>query len=61
MANCIDYKKMWETLKERVKSDKDCYTKGYMCSMAESAYGEKICENILKYIAVIERKAGIEE
>lgn len=61
MADCIDYKKMWETLKERVKSDKDCYTKGYMCSMAESAYGEKICNDVLNIMANVERKAGIGE
>jgi hypothetical protein len=61
MDDCIDYKKMWETLKKRVKSDKECYAKGVMCSMAESSYGEEVCEDILKYMETIERKAGIGE
>lgn len=61
MADCTDYKKMWEALKKWVKSDKECYAKGVMCSMAESFHGEKVCEDILKYIETIERKAGIEE
>ena len=61
MADCIDYKKMWETLKIKIKSDKEYYSKGIMCSMAESANGEKVCDNILKHIAIIEREAGIGE
>lgn len=61
MADCIDYKKMWETLKEQVKSDKEYYTEGYMCSMAESVHGEKVCEDILESMSNIERHYGVEE
>lgn len=61
MADNIDYKKMWETLKIKIKSDKEYYAEGYLCSMAESVHGENVCENILQYIETIERKAGIGE
>ena len=44
-----------------LESDKDCCAKGYMCSMAESAYGEKICNDILNIMTNIEREAGIGE
>lgn len=29
---------------------KDGYSKGTMCSMSESIWGESICDDILKYI-----------
>ena len=61
MTDNIDYKNMWETLKIKIKSDKEYYADGYMCSMAESVHGENVCDNILKHIAIIERKAGIGE
>lgn len=61
MADCIDYKKMWETLKIKIKSDKEYYADGTMCSVEESIHGECVCENILKHMEILERKVGIGE
>lgn len=61
MADCIDYKKMWKTLKGHIKSGKEYYSNGTMCSFGESVYGKAICEDVLEIMEILERKVGIEE
>lgn len=39
-----------EKFEKRIRTKKEYYSNGWMCSIAESVQGESICEDILKYI-----------
>ena len=52
----MDYKAMWEELKEKVYKDLDFYVDGKQCSFAESIHGASKAEDMLHTMAAIEAK-----
>lgn len=54
----MDYKAMWEELKEKTESELAYYKDGRMCSMMEMAHGLSNCEAILKDMRALEEKYG---
>lgn len=50
----MDYKRMWEKLREQIKLKLEYHMEGEMQSIAESVRGEAECEEILKMMARIE-------
>lgn len=55
-----DYKTRWKALKEWVKSSRDYYRNGTLCSIAESVNGERDFIEILNKMKEIE-SADIEK
>ena len=54
----MDYKAMWEELKEKVESDLKYYEDGRMCSMAESIHGGLYSQAMLNDMNTLEKKYG---
>ena len=52
----MDYKAMWEELKEKVYKDLDFYVDGKQCSFSESINGAAKAEGMLRTMAAIESK-----
>ena len=52
----MDYKTMWEELKQKIESDLEYYEDGRMCSMMEQANGMSNCRMMLNEIEAIEKK-----
>jgi hypothetical protein len=52
----MDYKAMWEELKEKVYKDLDFYVDGKQCFFAESVHGAAQAEDTLHTMAAIEAK-----
>lgn len=50
-----DYEKMWYDLKEYIKSEKEYYKKGVMCSLSESIVGKMVSEEFLKRMEKMEK------
>ena len=50
----MDYKEMWEKLKEEIIAKKVYHSSGEMQSLSEAIQGEAFCEEILKIISRIE-------
>ena len=50
----MDYREMWEKLKQKLVSDAEYHRTGEMQSIAESCYGESKCKEILAFMAQIE-------
>lgn len=53
-----DYKVLWESFKEYLKSEKNFYEKGVMCSLSEAIVGEWVCENLLKTMNEMDETDG---
>lgn len=54
----MDYKAMWEELKERINNDLEYYEDGRMCSMAEQFNGISNCEAMIIRMKSLEEKYG---
>lgn len=52
----MDYKAMWEELKEKVYKDLDFYVDGRGCSWGEAVHGAAHTEDVLRTMAAIEAK-----
>ncbi|MBQ9313643.1 MAG: hypothetical protein IJ220_01380 [Clostridia bacterium] len=50
----MDYQKMWEQLKDEIRTDLKFHSSGVMQSMSEAIEGEAKCTQILKYMSDIE-------
>lgn len=50
----MDYKEMWDKLKEEIEHQLESHKSGAMESMAESIQGELECREILSLMAQIE-------
>ena len=52
----MDYKAMWEELKERINNDLEYYEDGRFCSIAEQFNGISSCEEMLIRMKSLEEK-----
>jgi hypothetical protein len=52
----MDYKAMWEGLKNKLNADLDYYVDGRMCSFSEAIHGAAQAEDMLRAMATIESK-----
>lgn len=55
----MDYKNMWEELKEKIEKDLEYHKSGVMQSIGESVHGAVKCGEFLKYMEEIENKYNI--
>lgn len=51
-----NYKRLWFELKQKIEKEKYAYGIGTMCSMAESVWGESVCEDILNMMNRMENE-----
>lgn len=52
----MDYKAMWEELKNKLGADLDYYVDSRMCSFSASVHGAAQAEDMLRTMAAIESK-----
>lgn len=52
----MDYKEMWEELKNEITADLEYHKSGVMQSMSESIQGEIKCKELLNKMKKIEEK-----
>ena len=52
----MDYKAMWEALREQLESDHAYYADGRFCSMMEAVHGEGFTANLLHTMDKLEDK-----
>ena len=57
----MDYKAMWEELREKLNADLEFYKDGSQCSFLEAIEGEGHAEDMLRTMDTMESKYKIEE
>lgn len=57
----MDYKKMWNELKDQIVHDLQFHQSGAGQSIGESVYGQAKCTEVLEYMAKIEVEQLIDE
>jgi hypothetical protein len=55
----MDYKNMWEELKEKIEKDLEYHKSGFMQSIGEACHGQLKCEEVLRYMEEIENKYNV--
>jgi hypothetical protein len=57
----MDYKSMWEDLRNEVENAHTFYVDGKYCSPSESVHGQTQTEHMLRVMGTLERKYGLED
>jgi hypothetical protein len=57
----MDYKSMWEDLRNEVENAHTFYVDGKYCSLSESVHGQAQTEHMLRVMDTLERKYGLED